>query len=232
MNGQWTGGSEPEGASGAGGAGGRVAPPTDMPRASSAGPRVPERLVPSVEQPAHRPHAPVWRSLVVFVLVVALIVAAGWLTVLANARWGAVPEAETAIAGVEALVRGDPDTLASISTPQFAARLTPAFRASLERGRVTGVVFSAPVWKGPLAVVQMVAGSRTGSITVEPDPSGAEGLVAFETAGTIERGMGDVLLQRDWNGWVIYDLALRPASSASTASPSGVPSSPSVPATP
>ena len=193
-----------------------------QPQAIDAAPIVPAALVPAVEQPAFRPRAPLWQSFSVFVLVVALLALAGWGGVLANDRWGTRAMTLKAIAGIEALIKGDADTLASLSTASVGKELTPMVRAKM---RLEGLpaTFAAPVWVGDTATIAATVGVNKGRLNAAPQPSGAPGIVVFQTQGALSTTAGAVRLERTWSGWVITALSVQAVPTSGTALPPGHP---------
>lgn len=188
----------------------------EAPDAAQA-PLVPEALIPKVEQPARRPAAPLWQSLPVAVLVLALLSALVWGAVVAGDRWGTAAMVQTAVSGIETYIHGDTDAFAALLTPEAARRLTPADRAAMARAGL-GATFEAPVFVNDGATVKATSGSGVGMLIVTPDPSGAA-MVTFRTSGILSNAAGAIGLARTWDGWRISGISVRSIPGSGTPPP-------------
>jgi hypothetical protein len=192
------------------------APDTDAPIVSMA-PRVPEALVPEVEQVAARAPAPLWLSALVALVAAALIVGVVWLGILGGDRWGTGAMTRTAAAAVEAYIQGDANTLAALSNAQQASRLTPSVRASMAASGLRAT-FAAPVFSGDTVSAVAAVDSSRGELVAVPDPNGAA-VVDFETKGALGTTSGGVALERTWSGWEISGFEVRRSTAPPAANP-------------
>jgi hypothetical protein len=174
----------------------------------AAGPIVPPDLVPAVERPAKPRPAPLWKSVSVAVVAVLVLAGVGLGLWRADALWGTRAMVTTAVAGVEALVQGDADGLATLGTPELAKQLTPEVRADMKRVGAL-VDFADPTWVGDRAEIEAMIGPAQGHVVLAPDPRAA-GTVAFNTSGSLGSAVGAVVLVRDWGGWRISGIQVQP----------------------
>lgn len=178
---------------------------------AAEGPLVPPDLVPQVEVPAAGKPAPLWKSLGVAAIVVLVIgAAAAFLIVRANTVWSTRAMVETGLKGAEALVEGDADTLAALSTPTVQNALTPKVRADMKQQGAL-VTFTAPEWSGDSAFVGAMVGPSAGRMTVLPDGQNAD-TVDFATTGSLGKARGAFQMERDWYGWKISGVTVVPQS--------------------
>lgn len=191
--------------------------PGDDPVAVSAAPRVPDALVPDVEQVARRAPAPLWLSALVALVAVALIVGVVWLGILGDDRWGTGAMTRTAVAGVEAYIQGDANTLAALSDAQQASRLIPSVRASMAASGLRAT-FAPPVFRGDTASAVASVDSSRGELVAVPDPNGAA-VVDFETKGALGTTSGGVALERTWSGWEISGFEVRRSTAPPAVNP-------------
>ena len=180
-------------------------------------PRVPEALIPGVEQPARRAPAPVWLSALVALVALAVIAGAVWLAMWGSDRWGTEAMTRTAVAGIEAYIRGDATTLAALSDARQASKLTPAVRSSMAASGLAAS-FAAPAFNGDTASVAASLGPVRGTLVAAPDPNGAA-LVGFRTKGALGTTSGAVALERTWSGWELSGLAVKRLTTAPAARP-------------
>lgn len=174
-----------------------------------SGPIVPPELVPAIEQPAKPRPAPLWKSLSVAVAAVLVLAGIGAGLLRANAVWGTRAMTSTAVVAVEALVQGDADGLAAISTPEMQKQLTAKVRA--EMNRVGSLVdFSEPTWDGDRAQVKAMIGPAEGGLVLAPDAQVGDA-AAFTTNGSLGNAVGIVDLTRDWSGWRVSGIRVQPA---------------------
>lgn len=175
-----------------------------------------------------------WLPKVLIAAVVVLVLAITgtiWFYVLGN-QPTALPSrrsmAETALKGIEAVIIGDADALASISDATMTAQITPDFANKL---KMSGLVatFSDPKWNGDSFEVLVTTGQGDSILLGGPVPDGKY-VVLFRTMGKIGATTGGVTLSPAGSAWEISAFAAgRSAPATGSVSPTATPSATSTP---
>lgn len=162
------------------------------------------------------------RVVTVSVIVLALLMLGAYGVMKASSVWGRRAMVTTGVAGIEALIQGRGDELATVSNDAIRAQLTPAVKATM---RAKGILaeFGTPVWSRDSAVVTATTGMGPGVFMAVPSDDD-ENVVVYRTSGTLSYTTGALSFERTWSGWRITGLTvgLTPAAS-STVAPSTAP---------
>jgi hypothetical protein len=169
------------------------------------GPLLAPELVPAIEQPAANPPAPLWQSVPVALLVLALLASIGAGVVWANDRWGDAAQVMTAAEGFKALVSGDADG--------FLALVEPGVRTEIKRADILANerLGATLQWAGPRfaggAVVLVVRSHSTpdggGTATLTPDAQRADLVRMIASGGPFGEASGTIQVVRTAEGWRI-----------------------------
>jgi hypothetical protein len=131
--------------------------------------------------------------------------------------------AETALKGIEAVIVGDTDTLASLSDATMTAQLTPDVTYQLQLSGLAAK-FSVPNWDGDSFDVTVVTDTGEGVLIGGPVPDGND-VVLFRTMGSIGATTGGVTLTPSGTGWTITAFAAgKSAPSTASVLPTAAPS--------
>jgi len=171
----------------------------------------------------------------VIVAAVVLIVAISGVVIylaLLNPAAGPAPSrhamAETALKGIEAVISGDADTLASLSDATMTAQITPDFASKLQMSGLVAT-FSEPKWNGDDFEVLISTGKGDGVLLGGPVPDGKY-VVLYRTMGMIAATTGGVSLSPSGSGWLITQfVAGKSAPATGSVSPPPSPSTTSTP---
>lgn len=169
------------------------------------GPLVAPGLVPVIEQPAVRRPAPLWQSVSVALLVLALLASIGAGVVWANDRWGDAAQVMTAAEAFKALVSGNADG--------FLALVEPGVRTEIKRADILAneQLGRDLEWIGPrfsdghvgLMVRSSSAPDAVGTATFTPDPQRGDLVQMTASGGPFGEASGTIQLARTAEGWLI-----------------------------
>jgi hypothetical protein len=136
--------------------------------------------------------------------------------------------AETALRGIEAVIAGDADTLASLSDATMTAQITPDLASKLQMSGVAAD-FSDPKWNGDNFEVVIRTGDGDGVLLGGPVPDG-KNVVLYRTMGMIAATTGGVSLTPSGSGWLITQfVAGKSAPATGSVSPTSTSSTTSTP---
>lgn len=170
---------------------------------ATQGPRVAAELVPAVEQRAPRTPAPLWLSLTVAALALALVAAVVFGVTWANDRWGDAAQLATAAASFRALVSGDQATFLSLVEPDVRSSVKRADLAA--NAKIGGsLVWAAPVFAGgELRLTVRGPGAESGVATFSADPARGDLVRMTASGGVLGEASGTIQLARTLGGWRI-----------------------------
>jgi hypothetical protein len=177
-------------------------------------------LVPPIEQPAYRRPAPLWQSVPVALVVLALLAAIGFGVAWVNDRWGDAAQVATAADAFKALVSGDADGFLALVDPQVASGLT---RSELLANAKTGryLKWAGPFFEDGLARVTVRSGPAAadiGTATFTPDPDRSDLVRVSASGGPLGEATGTIQLVRELAGWRLVGFEFR-ESAVPTATP-------------
>jgi hypothetical protein len=185
------------------------------------GPLLAPDLVPAIQQPAYRRPAPLWQSVPVALLVLALLAAIGFGVVWANDRWGDAAQLVTAADAFKALVSGDADGFLALVDPEVASGLKRAdLLANESLGRT--LRWEAPRFVGPavrLVVRRASTPSDTGVATFTADPDRGDLVQVRASGGALGEATGTIQLAREPGGWRLIGFEFRGFGEPTTTPP-------------
>jgi hypothetical protein len=182
------------------------------------GPLVAPGLVPAIEQPAHRKPAPLWQSVGVALLVLAVL---AWGMAWINDRWGDAARLETAANAFRALTSGDADGFLALVDADVGAGLKRSDLLANERlGR--SLRWEALRFVGGAARLVVRSGSTppgVGVATFTPDPDGRDLVRMTASGGPLGEATGTMQLVRELGGWRLIGFQFHQSAVPTTAPP-------------
>jgi hypothetical protein len=178
---------------------------------AALGPVVPPELIPVIIQPARGKPAPLWQSVgvaVIFVALLSAIVGGIWW---ANDRWGTNAQVAVAAQAFEGIARGDVAAVRALISADATPGLTQATADALRTGGIDASFAPLAFDADGVGSTTAKANGMSSRVVFTPDATDGS-LVDVAITGTLfGTGGGTIQLTRTGEGWRLVGWRFRPA---------------------